>query len=253
MLLRTLVLSATVFAASAAPACELTIPAPVAAFDDSLHVLTGTVRAIVGPIASDDVRADAYALRVAVTENLHTPEPVTQIVDILEYDLGAGCDPIGKSRADLERRFPPGVRVRVVAKVATKVPAAPAGTPTRLEVGPLHAHVLLGPIYAEEPLSASLAGVYDFATPIDIARLERIDAERFIWSWYDGVVGFEAIKELLRLARASADHERVTILRRLRRLPSARAMDFEGLVQTYVRDPAVAATLRGDATRAAPR
>jgi hypothetical protein len=228
------------------------MPAPLAAFDESLFVLTGTVRDIGGPIAADGITGDAYAVRVTVEESLHAPAPVTRVVEVLEYNLGAGCDAIGISRADLERRFPPGGRVRVVAKAATKVPAAPAGAPIRLEAGPYHAHVWLGPIYPEEPLSASLTGVYDFATPIDVARLERIDAGRFIWSWYESLVGFEAIKELLRLENARTDSERVAILLRVRNLPSTRSIDFDGLVHTYVQDAAAAAPLLRGATRPEP-
>ena len=242
-MLRALALASFIMIASEAPACQLTMPAPLAAFDASLFVLTGTVREIVGPVVARDVTGEAFALRVAVDERLHSPEPVAGVVDILEYNLGAGCDAIGMSRADLRNRFPPGTRVRIVARAATKVPAARAGEPTRLEAGPFNAHALLGPIYSEEPLSASLAGVYDFATPIDIARLERIDAKRFEWSWYDGVVGFETIKELLRLETARTDAERVAILRRIRNLPSARSIDFDGLVRTHVRDSAIAAEL----------
>jgi hypothetical protein len=237
-------LLAAVAVAGGANACQLTIPAPLAAFDKSLFVLTGTVREIVGPVESNDVSGLAFGLRVAVTEDLYSPVALAPTVDVFEYNLGAGCDAIGLSRADLERRFPPRVAVRIIARAAQKLPAAAVGEPSRLEVGPYNAHALLAPSYPEEPVWASLAGVYDFAKPIDVHRYEAIDAARFDWLWYRGLVEFEAIKELLRLDRARDDTERAAVLRRAHRIPGIRSLDFAGLVRTYVRDPRAAAALR---------
>jgi hypothetical protein len=243
-MLRVLLLVATLALAGEAPACQLTIPAPLAALDDSLFVLTGTVREIVGPVVSSDVTGQAFGLRVAVTENLHSPTgPASPTVDVFEYNLGGACDAIGISRADLEHRLPPGTAVRIIARAARKVPAAGSGAPPRLEAGPYNAHALLAPIYREDPVSASLSRTYDFATPIDINRYEKLDAARFDWFWYRGVVEFEAMKELLRLERARDDAQRTAILRRARRIPGIRSLDFAGLVRTYVREPGVAAAL----------
>jgi len=238
-------LSMLLFLTGEAVACQLTMPARLAAFDDSLFVLTGTVQEIVGPIVSDNVTGEAFALRVRVTENLHSPQPGAAVVDVFQYNLGAGCDAIGMSRSDLAVRFPPGTAVRVVARAARKVPPARSGAPLRLEAGPYNAHALVTPIYPEEPLSASLAGVYDFAVAIDVDRFERIDARRFDWLWYDGVVQFEAIKEVLRLERAGTEAERVAILDRAQHNPATRTLDFAGLVRRFVEDPAVAARLIG--------
>ena len=231
-----------------ATACQLTMPAPLEAIDETMFVLTGTVREIVRAVDASDVRGEAFGLRVEVRENLHSPAPFGRIVDVFEFNLGAGCEPIGMSRTELEGRFAPGTDVRVVARAARRLPAPAAGAPARLEAGPYNAYAVVGPVYPEDPLSASLAGSYDFATPIDVARYERIDAERFDWFWYDGLVAFEAIKEVLRLGRARDDDERVAILRRVRHLPSARfSIDFDRLVRRYVDDPAVAAALSGEA------
>jgi len=228
-----------------ATACQLTMPAPLAAVDETMFVLTGTVREVVSVANASDVRGEAFGLRVEVGENLHSPAPLAGVVDVFEFNLGAGCEAIGMGRAELERRFLPGTGVRVVARAARRLPAAAVGAPARLEAGPYNPYPVLAPVYPEDPLSASLAGIYDFATPIDVDRYERIDAARFDWFWYDGLVGFEAIKEVLRLGRARDDAERVAILRRIRHLPSARFLvDFDGLVRRYVDDPAVGAALR---------
>ena len=240
-MLRTTVLTLLTIAAGEAAACQLLMPPPFAAFDESLFVLIGDVREIVGPVESSDVAGDAFGLRVRITEHLHSPHPVTGLVDVFEYNLSAGCEALGLARQDLERQFPPGTAVRIIARAATRLPAATGDAPQRLEGGPFNAHTLVGPIYPGEPLSASFAGVYDFATSIDVGRYERIDAERFNWFWYRGLVAFEMMKELLRLERARDDAERLSILRRVRRIPLDHAVDFDALVARYVEDPASAA------------
>jgi hypothetical protein len=225
-----------------ATACQLALQAPLSAFDDSWYVLIGEVTEIAGPVASDDVVGGAFGLRVKITELLHSPEPVTGLVDVFEYNLSAACEALGIARDDLARVYPPGTAVRVVARAATRIPRF-AGNATRLEAGPFNAHVLVGPIYRGEPLSAPLRGVYDFATPIDVDRYERIDAARFNWLWYEGLVEFELVKELLRLERVRGDAAATPILRRIGHNPARREVDFPALVARYIQDADTAARL----------
>ena len=103
--------------------------------------------------------------------------------------------------------------------------------------------MLVAPVYPEDPLSASLNGVYDFVTPIDVDRYERIDAARFDWFWYDGLAEFELVQELLRLDRARGDTARLPILRRIGHNPLRRDIDLAALVARYVEDPAAASRL----------
>jgi hypothetical protein len=79
--------------------------------------------------------------------------------------------------------------------------------------------------------------------PIDVARYERIDAERFNWFWYRGLVAFEGIKELLRLENARDDTEKLAILRRVRSIPLDHQVDFAALAEHYLEDPQSAAAL----------
>jgi hypothetical protein len=242
-MLRTIALPLLCLAAGEAAACQLLMAKPFAAFDESLFVLIGDVREVIGPVTSNEVESDVYGLRVRITEHLHAPEPVTGLVDVFEYNLSPGCEALGMVREDLERQFPPGTFVRIIARAAARLPAPAADAPHRLEGGPFNAHALIGPLYPEEPLSASFAGVYDFATPIDVARYERIDAERFNWFWYRGLVAFEAIKELLRLENARDDAEKLAILRRVRSIPTDQWIDFAALAEHYLEDPQSAAAL----------
>jgi hypothetical protein len=235
--------AALTMGASTSSACQLAMQAPLSAFEGSWYVLIGEVSEIVGPVASDDVVGGAFGLRVRITERLHSPEPVTELVDVFEYNLSAACQALGIAPGDLAREFPPGTSVRVVARAAARLPASAASAPPRLEAGPFSAHALVAPIYGTEPLSASLSGVYDFVTPIDVDRYERIDAARFNWLWYEGLTRFELVKELLRLETASGDSETVPILRRIAHIPVDREFDFRALVARYVDEPASAAAL----------
>jgi hypothetical protein len=223
-------------------ACQLTLQPPLSAFDESWYVLIGEVTEIAGPVASDEVVGGAFGLRVRVTERLYSPEPVTALVEVFEYNLSAACEALGIARDDLARAYPPGTAVRIVARAAARLPRS-AGDGIRLEAGPFNAHVLVGPIYRDEPLSASLTGIYDFDTPLDVDRYERIDATRFNWVWYEGLVEFELVKELLRLESARGDAGRTPILRRIGRNPLRREIDFPALVARYIEDANAAARL----------
>jgi hypothetical protein len=235
-------IAALIVAARAASACQLAMQPPLTAFDGSWYVVIGEVREIVGPVESEDVVGGAFGLRVRITERLHSPEPTGSLVDVFEYNLTSACEALGIAPQELMRQYPPGTAVRVVARAASRLPVDPS-SPRRLEAGPYNAHVLVGPIYAGEPLSASLAGVYDFATPIDVDRYERIDAQRFNWLWYDGLVEFELAKELLRLDRARSDAETLPILRRIGHNPLRREIDLAALAARYVQDGDAAARL----------
>lgn len=245
-MLRALALLSVLCVAGEAPACQLQIPAPFARFDNSLFVLTGIVREIVGPVDSADVRGEVYALRIAIDETLHSPRALGATVDVFEYNLGGACDALGIDRESLERRFPLGTAVRVIAYEALLVPPATGAAALRIEAGPRNPHSLVAPIYPEDPVPAALTGTYDFVKPLDINHFENLDAARFDWFWYQGMVQFEAVKELLRLESARDDAERVEVLRRARRIPNVRSLDFAGLVRAYVRDPAVASALAGE-------
>jgi hypothetical protein len=134
--------------------------------DREVRVFVGKVTGTVGPYTFRPSGGEASGVRVAVLESVY-PLRETGILDVFPFGYDAACETVGSSREALERRFPVGAEVFVVAWPAKDIEVD--GDIRPLEVSWKRGVLGIAPISASELASRR----------VDYASAYRFDLEEF--------------------------------------------------------------------------
>ena len=86
--------------------------------DPAEYIFTGEVIDFVGPFESKKFRVKAWGLKVKVDETIYLPKAPAGYFEVFPYELWADCSTAGASKEELEKYYPVGSRVKVIAKEA---------------------------------------------------------------------------------------------------------------------------------------
>jgi hypothetical protein len=172
---------------------------------------------------------DAEGLKVKVAENIYTPQAAA-FYEVFPLSMQSDCSSQG--RTGLERVYPIGSQVRVIAFNATIYKKqSNANSITRLEIS-YYNHGSLVRNDLSEAFRASANSVFDYSTfkvekPTEVK--ETLEYESKI-----SLLRFELQKDLARLTQTTQKTERLSILKRLIRYPFPYDLPFRVLAHTYL-------------------
>lgn len=209
-------------------ACSL-ITTPIGKFDEGEFIFIGKVT---GYTASVKLRAakpgrsfETHGLIVDVKESVYLPERSGSKFEVFPIDLWADCSRGGFTLKDLQKGFPVGIEIRVIARKAKVVPQVENGPVIRLEDYPGTLSIT-SPNTDEAGRSVtSSASVYDYSS-YDLSK----DRESPVRS---DLPSFEARKDLLRLKNAVSQKERDSILERLMSIAYIDDLEFVTMLKLY--------------------
>ena len=195
-------------------------------FDTAEYVFTGEVMGVVGPFESSEFEGRAWGLKVKVEEAVHLPKRPRAAFEVFPYHTWSDCTTAAASREELEKSYPVGSKVKVIATAAKLLKGRPGGGDLRLEIPPGGAGSVTRNYYDDGRRMTSANSVFDY-------RSYRRDTpetyeEGSALSRYAHRVlpEFELRKDLLRLKNARGVAERVSILERLVYYPECCDLDF---------------------------
>ena len=230
-----LLLITCVGASHAARGCTLGLPS-LKKFDPKEYVFTGEVTDIVGPFESSKFEGRAWGLRVRVDEAVYLPKTPRGSFEVFPYHLGADCSTVGVSKEELEKRYPVGSKVKVIAREARLLPGRPGAGDVRLEIEPGSQGHVSRNYYEDGRPMTSARSVFDYrgykrVTPQDYVKdfMPFLDAHGLLPE-------FELRKDLLRLKNAKARAERLSILERLVYYPECCDLDFLKIAKDHLGD-----------------
>lgn len=145
---------------------------------------------------------------VRVADVLSTPETAKKTYEIYRFGLGGDCQLYGIGLEEIEKWFPKGQKYQIFAGKSVHVPASTIPDTGRLEFryGRNDSISLIDP---SDTSTRNLAA----STPFDYKKYREDPV---------GDIGFELVKDMLRLENATNDTEREAILERLTYVPSDR-------------------------------
>jgi hypothetical protein len=229
------ILFACVVAPRASLGCTLGLP-PVKGFDPTEYVFTGEVTDIVGPFESAEFEGRAWGLKVKVDEAVYLPKTLGGSFEVFPYNLGADCSTMGVSREELEKHYPMGSKVKVIAQEARLLKGKPGEDDVRLEIQPDSLGNVSRNYYEDGRLMTSADSVFDYR---DYKRVTPADYVKDFMPFLDAhglLPEFELRKDLLRLRNAKARDERLSILERLVYYPKCCDLDFAKILKDHLRD-----------------
>jgi len=197
---------------------------PITEFDPDEYIFIGKVVGFVGPQKLKYVTGDAWGVLVEASEIVNSPRRAARYFEVFPLQNESDCSLIGKSREMLAQGFSIGSKVFVIAKESRFDPA-PGGN-LRLVISPFDQR-LISRTEAEED-SVLATSIYDFRAHTNTRGALAI---------------FEMRKELLRLRKASSEHEKEVVLRRLAYFPDQFVIDYKAIVELHLKDKVVIAQL----------
>lgn len=221
-------------------------------FDESEYVFIGKVVGLTKPVAFDETRAndsvaplsytntdrskkeprEAVGLIVKVIESVYLPKTPVAYFEIFPYDLMADCSIGGKSAGDLNRLFPNGLEIRVIAKESEFVPGAAGNGVIRLEVRSSEPNSIITNIDQKDRRMTLSSSVFSYK---DYKYNANSDSDsKYL------LPGFEIRKDLLRLKNSKGQSERNTILDRLFHAPPHAELELKDLFDNYAANQAEA-------------
>lgn len=223
----------SLFSTDVAHACRM-FGDPIARIDPNEYMFIGSVKGYenvqlaegVGPQRFMDTTATAVI--VEVTESVHVPSLDQNAYEVVPIRYHADCRFSGPSREEIEKQFPIGSKVRVIARIATyfKDEGKPKSARIRLESPPAtHSGIWLNVYNNGKPLT-SADSLFDYSKSGDSTEGE-----------YEVRVLplFEIRKDLWRLEKSRDQRARNKILDRLvlyeRHEPFF--IDFKQLLRSY--------------------
>jgi hypothetical protein len=205
-------------------ACSIQLAPRVAVAPDSV-IFVGRVTDYEEPISMDGcLPGEKYAgLSVAVDWAFAGPSLEGKSIKLFPYDLAAYCGAQPLKMDALKSRYHLGARVRVVAELHN--PCHGAELPSSADALLLFASTFHGGIAVVTPSDPdpATAGAFDYSRDAGTRTSSRGNA-----------VDFEVVKDLVRLAGARTEEERVSIIRRLSLLPVYRGRWCEELVKANI-------------------
>jgi hypothetical protein len=236
------ILLACMIAPAISRGCSL--PAtPVKGFDPAEYIFTGVVIDIVGPFESKKFRGKAWGLKVKVDETIYLPKTPANYFEVFPYQLGVDCSTVGTSKVKLEKYYPVGAKIKVIAKEAKLLPGKPGGGNIRLEDLPDSPGSVSRNYYEDGRLMASARPVFDYKNYRQAAPADYVSDFMPFLDAHVRLPEFELRKDLLRLRSAKSESEKFRILERLLYYPERWSLDFAGIAKDHVKEPATLKTL----------
>jgi hypothetical protein len=199
-------------------------------------VFIGEVTGLVGPLEAEYVKGQAWGLLVKMDGRVLTPKEPPNNFEVFPFALGGDCRSVGISQQSLIKALPIGSKVRVVAREAVVFKDGVGPGNIRLEIHPFDGWGSggTGSISRNDGDSAaSVSEEYNYKSFTIKNLLEMTPSEKSALTR----LGFELRKDLLRLAQAGTDRERVEVLRRLVYYPDPfEPIDISAIARLYVKD-----------------
>lgn len=228
----------------AAFGCAISTAKPITKFDDSQYVFIGEVTGLVGPLEAEYVKGQAWGVLVKMDGKVFIPKEPLNNFEVFPFALGGDCGSVGISQQSLIKALPIGSKVRVIAREAVVFKDGVGPGNIRLEIHPLAGWGSggTGSITRNDGDSAaSVSEEYNYKSFTIKNLLEMTPSEKLALSR----LGFELRKDLLRLAQAGTDKERVDVLRRLVYYPDPfEPIDISAIARLYVKDEKLVEGLR---------
>lgn len=216
--------------------CSLAVP-PVKGFDPGEYIFTGEVISIVGPFESKKFRGKAWGLKVKVEDAIYLPKAPASYFEVFPYELWADCLTAGTSKEELEKDYPVGSKIKVIAKEAKLLPGMLSGGNIRLEDLPSSPGSVSRNYYEDGRQMTSARPVFDYRNYKEVAPADYVRDSTPFLNAHVRLPEFELRKDLLRLRNAKSEAERVKILERLLYYPERWSLDFGKIAKDYVKKP----------------
>jgi len=197
---------------------------PITEFDSDEYIFIGKVVGFVGPQKLKYVAGDAWGVLVEPSETVNSPRRAANYFEVFPLQNESDCSLIGTSQQMLAQGYSIGSKVLVIAK-ESKFDPAPGGN-LRLEISPFGQRLIARTEAKEDSISAT--SIYDFRAHTDTRG---------------ALARFEMRKELLRLRKASSEHEKEVVLRRLAYFPAQFVIDYNAIVELNLKNKVVTTQL----------
>lgn len=209
-------------------ACSL-ITTPIGKFDDGEFIFIGKVTGYTDAVSSNAAKSgrsfETYGLVVDLKESVYLPGRSGSKFEVFPINLWADCSSGGFTLGDMQKGFPVGTEIRVIARKAKVVPQGKESSVIRLEdyPGTLSS---ISPNTDESGRSVtSGSSVYDYSS-YDFSNDRESAAVADLPS-------FEARKDLLRLKNAASRKERDVIIERLMNIAYIDDLEFVTMLKLY--------------------
>ena len=222
---------AALFFVDSANACRR-IVLPIYRPDPAEYLLFGSVKGYEEANLPAEASAaifdgrNGFGIVIEVSESIHTPLPVKKVYEVFPIGNGSDCRFAGLSRNEIEKQFPIGSKVRVIAHEALYFKNASKSGQIRLET-----------------LSFSTSGIWlntDSNGNPSVTKKSVFDYSGASYSSEKGIevlrlAFFEARKDLWRLLKSKTQEERNQILDRLIAFPPDASffIDFNRLLKVF--------------------
>jgi len=193
-------------------------------FDRELYVLVGEVIGETEEVESGNVIGKVKGVKVKPVDIIYAPLPTIDYYEFFKFGVTSWCADTGR-----RRNFPPGTRLRIIAKEADLIPNRSRDGHIRLQSRMLERTSIDDPTSS---FSSSISAIYDYSKTLPPFLLNpKTFEDSLLRSAFSDFYHVEVSKDLLRLESAKSEIERLAVLERLLYCPT---VDFHRLI-----DPAL--------------
>jgi hypothetical protein len=211
-------------------ACQLSV-SPLKGFDQSDYVFIGEVLQVVGPFESEKFFGKAWGLRVKVVEPIYIPKAPSRYFEVFTYGLASDCSRLGMPEDELNKSYPIGSMIKVIAKEAKLLPNTSGNDNIRLEILPGILGSMSRNSYEDGKPMTSAHTVFDYRAFKKIAPEDWVEDVRIAYYF---LPQFEVRKDLARLEKAKTQDEKIKILERMLYYPNCCDLDYHQIAKTYI-------------------
>lgn len=215
--------------------CQFGLPV-VRDFNRNEYIFIGEVIGLAGPFESHKFSPQAWGLKIKVIDPINLPKTTASYFEVIPYDSWSDCTTAGTSEEDIIRDFPTGSKVKVIAERAKLLSNKLDGGNIRLEILPDSLGSISRNYYDDGRALTSSQSVFDYKA---YRRIFASDS----WNGSDqslyaqrALPEFEMRKDLLRLRNALNEEQRISILEKLIYYPECCDLDFNRIINKYVKN-----------------
>ena len=207
---------------TASLACSIRHP-DLSIFPSDIYIFTGRVIGFAEKVSANGFLNDANGLKIKVIDSVNLPKKSNDYYEVFPFGLAPDCTDLGLYEDELEKYYPIGSEVVLIAIEAEMIPGKNKTGQIRLEV-PDSKSLNIFRFDSKDKMSPDIRTIYNYSNWYS-------DLEKKEVPWLD----FELLKDLKRIEDSKTEAGKIEIFERLAFFPE-RWFDFENAVQTYIKN-----------------
>lgn len=202
-------------------------------FDATEYIFIGEVVGYTENLKFPKSQRETAGLVIKATEKVYLPKTPKKHFEVFPFGLGADCSTLGTDKKILEKEFPVGIEIRVIAKEAKIFPNFTIDGNIRLEIRSGELSSIARNSYENGERMTNANSVFDYQTFVNPTPEDYTESFMPFLEAKSFLPDFEIRKDLLRLEKSNIQSKKSQILNRLLYVPAGNDVSFNRLLKKY--------------------